>query len=501
MEKQIIEQIENLINLGESYQVEFKKSENQVPDSMWETYSAFANTNGGYIFLGIEDDGNGMFKSVTGVKNPDKVISDIFNHANNKDLVNVNLLSNETVFKINYKDKTMIMVYVQEAPVNLKPVYLKKKLDLTYIRRGESDQRADKETITYLLNTSHNTYDTVLLDNYDISDLNYRDIEEYLSMYNSVSSLPINENLPMEEKLKILGVLRRDRRNNSRLKLTLGGLLFFGKYNSIRDYYPHFQLDYFKINDLSDVRWDDRVSTGDMAYPEMNIFRFYKEVLPKLLSTAEDHFQLDNSQQRLPFRKDLQEAVREAFINTLMHAYYGSSDATRINAYTDYYKFYNPGKMLVSTEEFFEGGVSKTNNEVISTLFRKIGISEKAGSGGRKIAEVTQKYKLRPPEIISSFDNTTIILWKEDLLSTLKLPENEFKIMEFMIKKIAASKKESCDAVKLSDYFARAALSNLVEQNLLRISGSGRSTRYVLTQDTLNTKHAIRRHFLSILEH
>ena len=319
MEKQIIEQIENLINLGESYQVEFKKSENQVPDSMWETYSAFANTNGGYIFLGIEDDGNGMFKSVVGVKNPDKVISDIFNHANNKDLVNVNLLSNETVFKINYKDKTMIMVYVQEAPVNLKPVYLKKKLDLTYIRRGESDQRADKETITYLLNTSHNTYDTVLLDNYDISDLNYRDIEEYLSMYNSVSSLPINENLPMEEKLKILGVLRRDRRNNSRLKLTLGGLLFFGKYNSIRDYYPHFQLDYFKINDLSDVRWDDRVSTGDMAYPEMNIFRFYKEVLPKLLSTAEDHFQLDNSQQRLPFRKDLQEAVREAFINTLMH--------------------------------------------------------------------------------------------------------------------------------------------------------------------------------------
>ena len=91
-----------------------------------------------------------------------------------------------------------------------------------------------------------------------------------------------------------------------------------------------------------------------------------------------------------------------------------------ITAYNDFYEFKNPGKMKISIPEFIHGGHPKHEIVLISSLFRRIGMSEKAGSGGPKIFDVSEKYKLKIPEVTTTFDSTIVTIWKVDLLSSYR---------------------------------------------------------------------------------
>lgn len=87
--------IEDIKKLKESSNVEFKRSEDKLPESFWETYSAFANTEGGLIILGVLEKKDWMeFK---GVSNPDKIRKDIFNTLENQNKVSRNLLDDSKV--------------------------------------------------------------------------------------------------------------------------------------------------------------------------------------------------------------------------------------------------------------------------------------------------------------------------------------------------------------------------------------------------------------------
>ena len=59
--KDISKRIKALIDQGESSEVEFKSARGGFPASFWESYSAFANTNGGTIVLGVQEKGNRFF--------------------------------------------------------------------------------------------------------------------------------------------------------------------------------------------------------------------------------------------------------------------------------------------------------------------------------------------------------------------------------------------------------------------------------------------------------
>ncbi|WP_197407688.1 hypothetical protein, partial [Oceanivirga salmonicida] len=89
--------------------------------------------------------------------------------------------------------------------------------------------------------------------------------------------------------------------------------------------------------------------------------------------------------------------------------------------------------------------------------------SEKAGTGGKRIYDVSGKLNLKEPEIfITENGCTKLRIWKEDLLSTLNGSDNELKIMEYMIEKMIASKNEISTDLNISDYYTRISLTNLV---------------------------------------
>ncbi|MCQ2079472.1 MAG: ATP-binding protein [archaeon] len=117
--------------------MEFKKCGEGLPQSMWETYSSFANTFGGTIVLGI-DERNGNI--VSGVNDPDKILKDLWDTVNNPNRVNINLLQEDDVEIRTIQGRTIILVHVPRARRELRPVFLNNNLNSgTYRRNGQGD--------------------------------------------------------------------------------------------------------------------------------------------------------------------------------------------------------------------------------------------------------------------------------------------------------------------------------------------------------------------------
>ena len=155
----------------EGVDLEYKKAKNNLPESFWETYSAFANTNGGKIILGIDEKNIDPYQ---GVNNPQKIRDNLFALVANKQKVSCNLLTDNDIEYIDIPDKNkqLIVVTVREANPHQKPVHLKNDYRESYKRLGEGDVRLDKEELKYLMTSSHDDIDIELLNNFDENDLN-----------------------------------------------------------------------------------------------------------------------------------------------------------------------------------------------------------------------------------------------------------------------------------------------------------------------------------------
>lgn len=465
--------------------IEYKEAKNALPKDFWESYSSFANTDGGIVVLGISEKIRGQFE-IVGVNSEEKILSELFTGLNNKQKVNFNCLKDEDVTVREIDNKKIIEIHVPPAPQNKKPIYINENIKKTYIREYELDRFATEEELKYMIRNSRDDLDNELLDNYDISDLNRTSIEDYRRMLIGQDENSKYIEMPIQDILIEIGALKKDRTNpTGQYKLTLGGLLFFGKYNAITDVIPHFHLDYQNKASSND-RWIDRVATGDPSYPNLNIFDFFRIVLEKLKLTLSEEFHLDESLSRTSVTNDFEIALRESLANALIHADYQYNEPIKIEAYRGYYIFSNPGNMKISVEEFLRGGDSKPRNNTIVTLFRRVGLCERAGSGGPKIFQAAQKNKLKLPDVKNETYKTIIKLWKIDIADAHPgLGDNEKKILRLLQKSmLPISSSEIRDKLNLTKYYSDQAIKTLIDNKLIEQDGKGRSTKYALNQST-----------------
>lgn len=482
----------DLLKLAEGKNIELKKAQNKIPDSFWETYSAFANTDGGIVIFGVDE----KTKKVVGVDHPEKMRDDLFNLVNNPQKVSVNLISDDDVQIVDVDNGVRIMVIsLREAPYQQKPVYIKGNQSLSFERLGEGDRRLTPEKYKELVVGSQPETDNELLTNYDMSDLSLEDLDTYRkALYRQTKNVHYKD-IDFKDMLIEIGAFRKDRQGEGQYHLTVGGLLFFGKYTSITDRFPGFQLDYFEKDSSLDVDWEDRISSGDAEFPQLNVYSFYRMTLDKLNATLQDEFILDEeTKSRLPFRTDLYTAVREGLVNSLMHAYYDSNSPIVITAFPDYYEFSNPGKMRVTEEEFVHGGHSDIRNHTISTIMRRIGISEKAGSGGPRIFDVASKYNLKLPEIKREPYKTTLRIWKVDLRKTFKdYTDDQKRILYYLIDNPTITRKEAKEELVMDNYTFRTTINELLEKDMVEVVGKGRGTKYILRISSLEQSYSIKR--------
>ena len=465
-----------LLNIREKHYIELKTA-SELPRAFWESYSSFSNTSGGFVILGVKE--AQPQNVIVGVSNVDKLLRSLWDQLSNTSKVNYRNISNDDVNIYEIEGHSVVIVYVPEAPERKKPVYINGKIEETYIRTGDGDRKATFEELQSLLRNASSGQDTLIAKHFTINDLDAESLALFKSMVHS--RFPKKDYVSMTDALFLteIGACSHDRVSGE-LKIKKGTLLFLGKSNSIKELYPHYHVDYFDRRGNS-PRWIDRVTDDELGNDEMNLFRFYLQVDAKLRALSLSSFALDEKNRRGPV-PDFDETLRECLVNMLAHADYDLGlPTTRIDVKDGFFSFKNPGKMLVSPNQFVIGGDSRPRNEIIMKMFRLIGASERQGMGGPMIFKSAESNQFRRPEIETNLERTELRVWNIDLASSYpELSEDEKNVLRVVIKANSAlSINNIQESTSLTDYKIRKIIvPKLLTLNLIQKHGSGRATKY-----------------------
>jgi ATP-dependent DNA helicase RecG len=115
-----------------------------------------------------------------------------------------------------------------------------------------------------------------------------------------------------------------------------------------------------------------------------NLFNFYYRVYPKIVENIDVPFKLDKSATRLE-ETHVHEALREALVNTLIHADHQTTRSISIFNRHDMFTFVNPGRLRIPLTQLYQGGISDPRNPNLLKMFQMLGLVERAGSGFQKI--------------------------------------------------------------------------------------------------------------------
>ncbi len=415
---------------AESEEIEYKSGQGGLPNSLWPTYSSFVNTSGGIIVLGIVEKKNQILVEGLSDTQINKLQSDFWNQINNKKNVSKNILTNDHVKVFEFEGKKILAINIPQGSRTQKPVFLTENpFGNTYKRNYEGDYKCTDEEVRRMLSDADISIqpDGRILEGYSLEDFDANSLRQYRQLM--ASSKPGHPWLSLDDKdfLTQLGAFRKDR-TSKKEGPTLGGMLMFGKYLSITDveccpkFFPDYR-EYLSAN--PEDRWTDRVY-ADGTW-ETNLFQFYRLVWPKLSSRLPKPFQL-NAGQRID-ETPAHEALREAFVNCLVHADYSAPGNIVIESTLDTFIFKNPGTLLVTLFQYYEGGVSECRNTLIQKMFTMIGSAERAGSGVGKILSGWDSSHWRRPRLFVESKPDRLELY---LPMTSTIPEDTLSELRFL---------------------------------------------------------------------
>lgn len=378
--------LDNLDTVREGQQLEFKEAGACLPDDLWETYSAFANTEGGSIVLGIREDVAAGKYTVEGVSDAQGVVSSFWSTLRNPQRVDRDIMLYDGVRIECVAGKDLVVVDVPRAERGEKPVRVYDRRTrgfVAYVRRDDGDFKASEEDIRLMQYDGIPGADRRPLEHFATDALCEETIRRYRNVF--ASSKPQNPwiNDSDEDFLYHIGALAKG--HDGRLHPTQAGLLAFGYEYEITNYAPQYLLDYREEISRS-RRWDDRVvsQSGDWSG---NLIDFYYLVTERLVRHFKMPFSTDETGTVHGAMNPVTEAANEAVANALVHAYYGANGSIRVILKEDQLIVANPGSLLVDWRVAVAGGFSETRNPTLMRIFGFIGVSDRAGSGLQQIWE------------------------------------------------------------------------------------------------------------------
>lgn len=414
-EKEILDSLK----YGEKINLECKKAESKIPNSVWETYSSFANTDGGLILFGVEEhlkekDPEKRF-TLESINNPQQRLTDFWNTINSVK-VSTNILLDSDVGICKVRDADIMWINVPQADYKAKPVYINENINKgTFKRNHEGDYHCTVEEIKAMLrDASDSGNDGTLLVNYTMDDIDAASLKSYRIEFEHNNPDHVWNGVDDETFLKNMGGFAVDRKTK-RGWLTTAGLLMFGKGLAIRERFDNIRMDYLDESNLAPgSRWSDRLTYDGMW--ENNLYSFMRLVMPKLVSGIKHPFNLQGMA-----RNDdtaIHKAIREAVVNMLIHSDYQITGVLSIVKEDKGYCFSNPGSLKLPIRAIYEGGHSVARNPRIQNMLRMIGYGDNIGSGFPTILSAWGDENWRKPDLSQDEElhQVTLKLW---MISTM----------------------------------------------------------------------------------
>lgn len=350
--------ISKLIGLKESQTLEFKRDTSSL-EPILKTVIAFANTAGGMLIIGVEDDGK-----VVGVNSVEKIQEQVVNAISNR-------IQPQLIPEFSYANIDGVYVLIVQVDHIPKPYYLytKGKEKGAYIRAGNSNRLASDACVSEIIRASqHPFFDSSPCDNVTEKELVLEKIEAIFNRRDT----PLNNS-----KLLNIGLLVKKGR---RLIATNAGVILFGSPAVRHQYFPFAEVRCARFAGTSKEEFIDR----------LNIEGSILEAVDKIVQFIRRHTKLTGKFGEIK-RRDIPEypleGIREAIINALVHANYEIT-GTRIFVaiYDNRLEIQNPGIMPPGMDfAQFQAGVSRVRNPVIARVFGELGLIEEWGSGYKRI--------------------------------------------------------------------------------------------------------------------
>jgi len=171
----------------ECNRLEVKKANKGLPVSLWDTYSSFANCNGGMIILGVKELEDGSWRT-THLQDESRLIKDFWDTINNRNKVNVNLLTEKNIETYNVNGDVIIVISVPKASREFKPIYINDNLfGGTFRRDHEGDYHCSEAEVRGMLrDQAERSVDNKVLDNMDIGVLYSGTIKSFRTRHRAV---------------------------------------------------------------------------------------------------------------------------------------------------------------------------------------------------------------------------------------------------------------------------------------------------------------------------
>lgn len=355
-------ELKEKLSKGEDLHTEFKEF---FPDNedIAKSIVCFANTDGGKIIVGVNDDGK-----IVGVEKIDELVRKIDDVAFNRCEPPITIIQ-ET---ISVENRTLLIINVPKG--DQRPY--RTASGFYYIRSSNRCRQASRQELLRLFQAIESIYyDETEISKTSVKDIDMKFAKEFLQKYFNLKV----ENEDLISYLKNIKALSKNE------KPTLAGLLFFGEE-------PQFHLPTTKIiaayisgDDISIPPSDKKDFEGKIPQILEDSMRFLK------IYVKERHIIKGLEPERYPEIEDF--VLREALVNAIAHRDYTISAFVRILIFIDRIEFHTPGKLpnTVSIENIKIGGAHVLRNPTIYNLLGKMGLVTDIGSGIKRIIESVKK--------------------------------------------------------------------------------------------------------------
>ncbi len=379
--------LSNLAIYKENNRIEAKKATGGLPDSLWETYSAFANTLGGVILLGVEEYPDKSLHPVD-VLDPDWLLTDFWETINDPARVSVNLLSEQNVMIRTVDGKRIIVITVPRAQPSDIPVFINNDpLTGTYLRSGEGDCRCTPDEVFAMLHKFRKGQDMRLIEEMAPDVLDPETLRSYRMRMSHTRPGHVYGELDNDAFLQRIGAVGAGK--DGAMHPTVAGLLMFGSEYEIVRAFPAYFLDY---REDAEVQGGCRITSSSGEWSG-NLYDFYFRVQDRFLR------EFGAAGEDAPVYK----ALREALANCLLNADYSGRQGLVIHRSAGQITFSNPGRFLIGIEAAKSGGISDPVNPALVKMFSFIDVGSRTGSGIPGIFRVWNQRGWQAPVISESF--------------------------------------------------------------------------------------------------